>query len=210
MFLEKIQRLGADVVFLDMSTIMENLPELARQIKTVPGAPEIIAIHPGSDPKTILHAVRSGAREYLYPPLSPTLEQALERIAEERQQKQETSRPGGRTLGFVSAKGGCGATTLACHTALELHRQTGHETLLMDLDLSAGLIRLLMKSKSRYSIVDALHNVNRLDASYWKALVSNGIKGFEVITATNGDGPRETSSWSDLPTLYFALCPVAV
>ena len=204
-FLQKLERLAADVVFLDVSNIMDALPELARQIKSLPTTPEIIAVHAGSDPQTILHAVRSGAREYLYPPLSPMLETALERIAEERQQKREVNRTGGRSIGFVSAKGGCGATTLACHTAVELPRQTGQATLLMDLDLSAGIVRLLLKSKSRYSIVDALNNVNRLDASYWKALVSNGIKGLEVIAATSEESPRETPAWPGLPhVLRFA------
>jgi pilus assembly protein CpaE len=204
-FLDKIQRTAADVVFLDVSNIMETLPELARQIRSLPTSPEIIAVHGGSDAETILHAVRSGAREYLYPPLGPSLEKALERIAEERQHKHEAQRTGGRSLGFLSAKGGCGATTLACHTAIELPRQTGQETLLMDLDLSAGIVRLLMKSRSRYSIVDALNNVNRLDASYWRALVSNGIKGLEVIAATAEDSPRETPAWPGLQhVLRFA------
>jgi len=40
-----------------------------------------------------------------------------------------------------------------------------------------------MKSTSKYSITDALANVHRLDASYWKALVSNGIPGLDVISA---------------------------
>ena len=204
-FLDKIERMATDVVFLDVTDIMETLPEVTRQIKSLPHAPEIIAVHAGSDPETILHAVRSGAREYLYPPFSPALEKALERIAGERQNKREANRPGGRSLGFLSAKGGCGATTLACHTAVELPRQTRQDTLLMDLDLSAGIVRLLMKSKSRYSIVDALNNVNRLDASYWKALVSNGIKGLEIIAATSEESPRETPAWPGLPhVLRFA------
>lgn len=201
-FLEKIRRMAADVIFLDVSNIMEILPELARQIRSIPTAPEIIAVHAGADPQTILEAVRSGAREYLYPPLSPSLERALERVGEERQRKHEANRLGGKSLGFLSAKGGCGATTLACHTAIELQRQTGQDTLLMDLDLSAGIIRLLMKCRSRYSIVDALNNVNRLDVSYWKALVANGVKGLEVIATPAEDSPRESPAW---PGLHHVL-----
>ena len=34
-----------------------------------------------------------------------------------------------------------------------------------------------MKVKSPYSILDAVKNLQRLDASYWRALVSNGIPG---------------------------------
>jgi pilus assembly protein CpaE len=40
-----------------------------------------------------------------------------------------------------------------------------------------------MKTKSAYSIDDAFNHLHRLDASYWKALISNGTPGLEVITA---------------------------
>ena len=85
-------------------------------------------------------------------------------------------------MGFLSAKGGCGATTIACHTAAELGRQDKH-VLLADLDLDAGMIRFLMKTKSPYSVLDALNNLHRLDASYWNALISNGMPGLEIIAA---------------------------
>jgi pilus assembly protein CpaE len=49
--------------------------------------------------------------------------------------------------------------------------------------MESGLIGFLMKSKSTYPILDAVRNVHRLDQSYWKALVSNGIPGLEVISA---------------------------
>jgi pilus assembly protein CpaE len=67
--------------------------------------------------------------------------------------------------------------------ALELSRQTRQETLLADLDFSAGMISFLMKSKSEYSVLDALRNVHRLDLSFWNKLVSNGIPNLEIIAA---------------------------
>ena len=60
--------------------------------------------------------------------------------------------------------------------------------LLADLDVSAGMVAFLMKSVSPYSVADALNNVDRLDSSYWKALVSNGIPGLEVISAPTAVG----------------------
>jgi len=53
----------------------------------------------------------------------------------------------------------------------------------MDLDLDAGLVGFITKTKSVYSILDAVNNLHRLDISYWKALVSNGIPGVEIVAS---------------------------
>jgi pilus assembly protein CpaE len=83
---------------------------------------------------------------------------------------------------------------VACHTAVELGRQGKQQVLLADLDLNAGLVRFLLKSKSPYSFLDATNNLHRLDVSYWKALISNGYPGLEVIAAPEafylGSEPR--------------------
>lgn len=193
-FVEKIDRLTPDVVFLDVKAAGDQMAELIRQIRATRACPDIIAMHTSSDPQTILSVMRAGAREYLYLPLQPNLEQALERIATERQERRDINRPGGKSIGFVSAKGGCGATTLACHAAVHLSRDSGHQTLLMDLDFAAGIVRMLLKSKSRYSIMDALNNVQRLDASYWKAIVSNGIPHLEVLGGPSEVYPPEAAN----------------
>ena len=88
----------------------------------------------------------------------------------------------GKAVAFVSAKGGCGATTLVTHVAAELGRQN-LKVLLTDLDLDAGMVGFLTKTKSVYSILDAINNIHRLDISYWKALVSNGIPNVEIIAS---------------------------
>ncbi len=193
LFLEKLDRARPDVVFIDLHEAMDILPELLRQIASLSAPPEVIALHSSSDAKTILAAMRAGASEYLYPPLNPSLKEALERIADIKQRRRQADDGIGQTVGFLSAKGGCGSTTLACHVTLELQRQSGKEVLLMDLDLAAGAVRLLVKTKSRYSILDALNNVQRLDPSYWKGLVSNGIPGVEIIGAPLDVAPRELS-----------------
>ena len=205
LLLEKLDRMNPDIVFLDLSAAPGNPGELIRRIKSVRACPDVVAIHSNSDPQTILSVIRAGAAEYLYPPLSPNLEQALDRIAIERRETRETNASTGRNLGFVSAKGGCGATTLTCHAAVALSRQVTGETLLVDLDLSAGIVRLLMKSKSRFSVVDALNNVQRLDASYWKAIVTNGTPGLEIVGGPGEIYPPEApASASVRQMLRFA------
>jgi pilus assembly protein CpaE len=197
-FLEKIEQCAPDVVILDVAHTGETLPELIRQIRACSSHPEVIAVNTTSAPDEILRAIRAGAREYIYPPCTPSLPQALEKFAAERQKTAEIIRPPGRTIGVVSAKGGLGATTLACHAATEIQRRTGHETLIMDLDLSAGLVRSFIKTSSRYSILDACSNVHRLDKSFWRALVTNGHAGLEVLGAPIETEVKEPPSPSQL------------
>src|SRR4029077_17959885 len=77
---------------------------------------------------------------------------------------------------------GCGSTTLACHVAAELGRQN-QKVLLMDLDLEAGLGGFITQTKSCSPLLVAFNNLHGLDSSYWKALVSNGIPGVEIVAS---------------------------
>ena len=45
------------------------------------------------------------------------------------------------------------------------------------------MVAFITKTKSVYSILDAVNNLHRLDIHYWKALVSNGIPGVEIVSS---------------------------
>jgi pilus assembly protein CpaE len=144
----------------------------------IPGGPALVAVHRSADPECILAAMRVGVKEFVYPPFQSRLPEALERIQHARAQSRTGS---GRMIAFVSAKGGCGSTTVACHAAAELASASTETVLLADLDPDGGGVGFLMNSKSPYSVYDAVENVARLDPSYWKALVSNGYPRLDVI-----------------------------
>lgn len=181
--IDKIDRLHPDVLFLDVTKLNEPLDEVVQRLRNRPSAPAVFALHTGADSTLILKALRSGASEYLFPPFGDHIAAALERVGAERHRKQQTTSVGGRAIGFLSVKGGCGATTVACHTAVALASRTGNKVLLADFDMDAGLVGFIMKSKSPYTIADAFRNVHRLDANYWGALVSNGFTNVEVMTS---------------------------
>ena len=180
-----LMRLGQarpDLVLVEIGELGDRMAEVFREIRALPASPALVAVHRSADPEKILAAMRAGACEFVYPPLETNLRPAIERIAAElgRRRRQTT---GGKTLAFFSAKGGCGATTVACHVAVELQRQTPQRILLADLDLETGLIRFFMKTKTDYSVLDAAHNIDRLDEHFWRALISNGMPRLEVIAA---------------------------
>jgi pilus assembly protein CpaE len=179
---DKLDRLRPDVLLLDLGDLWDSLEDAVRGIRRTAAAPVVIGVHTKNDSESILRAMRAGCGEYLCPPLCAGLKAALERISEERGQARGPKHAG-KCVAFFSAKGGCGATTVMCHTALEVQRLTGDQLLLADFDFESGMLGFLMKSKSAYSVSDAMCNVHRLDPSMWKALVSNGTPGVELITA---------------------------
>ncbi len=200
---EKLERVRPDALLVDFTRLREPYQEFIAAVKTVSAPPFLIALHSSADPDTILAVIRAGADEYVYPPVAANLPKALARLEAERDKQRQNQAGGkaGRAIGFLSAKGGCGATTIACHTAVELARQSGQEVLLADFDLDAGLIGFLMKSKSHYSILDAVGNTHRLDASYWRALVSNGVPRLQVIRAPGVTVQREEPKEDDVRTV---------
>jgi pilus assembly protein CpaE len=182
-FLDRLERMRPDVVLVDISGWREPLEGLVSSIRAVTGDPMIIALNTSADPSAILSSLRAGINEYLYPPLREPLKKALERRSAERSRRGGGGTKGaGKAFGFFSAKGGCGATTIICHVAAELGRQN-QKVLLTDLDLDAGMVGFITKTSSVYSILDAITNLHRLDIHYWKALVSNGIPGVEIVAS---------------------------
>ena len=181
-FSDQLARSRPEVLILDVGSLIDHLPETVNKIKESGVTPMLIALNDSADPESILAALRAGFQEYLFPPLHGNLRRALERRSEERDQFREGARKG-KIIGFLSAKGGCGATTLACHTAVEIQKLNKYDILLADMDFDSGMVHFLMKTKSTYSVQDAFNNLHRLDMSFWKAIISNGTPRLEIISA---------------------------
>ncbi len=178
-----VSRVGQErpeILLVELNAIKADIPTALKAVKKAALHTKIVALHSSDDPQLILAALRAGASEFVHPPFEENLTPALRRVID---QQTEGSVPEnrGKVIGFLSAKGGCGATTLACHIAADLKRQTGKRVLLADLDLTSGMVGFLMKVASNYSILDAVSNLSRLDDSLWKALVSEWKPGLAVI-----------------------------
>lgn len=176
----RVQSDRPEILLIELNAIPTGITEALRAVKKTGAQTKIIALHPTGDPETILAAMRAGANEFVYPPYAETFTPALERMLQDRSEEENLPRRG-KVIGFLSAKGGCGSTTLACHVAVELKRQTGQKVLLADLDFTSGMVGFLMKVASTYSVLDAIGNLSRLDESLWKALVFEWKPGLDVV-----------------------------
>jgi pilus assembly protein CpaE len=189
-FARLVQECRPDVLIIDVTRLNVTLEFLVDGLRRTPWMPFLIAMHDTADPGMILRAMRAGFNEYLFPPFDETMRSAIETWSAGRRRNREAKE--GRTLGVLAATGGCGATTIACHMARELVRQSQIDVLLADLDLHSGMVKFLMKTTSSYSMEDAFNNLHRLDASYWGALTSSPMPRLEVIAAPDPAMLRET------------------
>ena len=190
-FSQKFDQQRPDVLLLDAALLSTTLVPFLQKAAELTVKPVIIALGATADSELILSAMRAGANEFLIPPFRQPLHEAISRRVDEQRKKRESGGRQGRIVAFVSAKGGCGATTVACHVATDLQRQSNFEILLADMDFHSGMVHFLMKTKSKHTVEDAFINLNRLDPHFWRALVSNGTPRLEIITAPDPANLRE-------------------
>jgi len=183
----EIRTTQPDIVVVEQPRDGQTLPGLIDSIRDDAPEAQVLVVARHANAETILTAVRSGARDFIPSPLGTSFADAVNRaLAEKPGPHRAAQRYRGKTIGFVSAKGGCGATTLALGTAVTLSRLTTAPTLLADFDLSTGLLRFLINSSNPNSVIDAALHPDKLDESYWGALVSNYC-GIDVV----GVNPRD-------------------
>jgi pilus assembly protein CpaE len=205
--LDRIERHRVDVVLIEASRIAIPLEEFVRRLRNTAAQPAVFVLNPDASPELILEALRAGANEYLYPPLAETLRDALQRLSATRSKGgSDTSNALGKIFGFLSVRGGCGATTILVHVATQIAKQMGHgplkqPALLADFDFEAGLLRFVMKSKNTYSVRDAIDNLHRMDSSLWKALVSTLPDMLDVIPAPDEVAAKQAPSREEMTHL---------
>ena len=200
--LDRIERHRVDVVLIEVKGLSLPLDEFIHRVHDTATQPAVFVLHPEANAQQILEALRAGAREFLYPPLTATLREAFEGLSAARSKGTGANSPGlGRIMGFLSARGGCGATTFACHVGVEAARRSTQRTLLADFDLDAGMLRFLMKSKNTWSVRDALDNLHRMDSNFWDALVSKHGTNLDVIPAPDDLAARRPAGAQEVAHL---------
>jgi len=127
-----------DVIFVDLDSDPEYAIDLVESICTLRLATAIV-YSAQADPDLLVRCMRAGAREYLMLPFDKgEMAEALVRVSTLRVALRPSKKTNGRLLVFLSAKGGSGATTLACNFAVSLAQESLQKTLLIDLNLPLG------------------------------------------------------------------------
>jgi len=124
--MERVDLVRPDVLIVEAGVLGDRTEETLRALRSRASNPAIVVVDSVAQPLLIIAAMRAGAMEYLYPPFDNRLRTALQRIWVNRGIENAVEHVG-KTLGFLSVKGGCGATTIACHLAREFrhHQRRG-------------------------------------------------------------------------------------
>jgi pilus assembly protein CpaE len=182
---------------LDTKAAQPNV--LLVDVRRTPGVPQQLAAlkrqHPGTnvillatklDPDLMLEGMRAGVNECIAEPLrQDDVNAALTRLL-----GQQGNGGGGPVFAFVGAKGGVGTTTTAVNVATTLAKLSPGGALLIDLHLAYGDAAVFLGADARFSVLDALENLHRLDVQFLKSLVCRTASGLELLASADRPATR--------------------
>jgi pilus assembly protein CpaE len=149
--------------------------------------PPLIVIGDVNHPGCMRAAMRAGARDFLMEPVArEELLASITRIAAEH----KPARTNGhcRTTAFINAKGGSGATFLACNIAHLFAGVSNMQTALLDLDLQFGALPRYLDIQPKRSLLEALDVADDLDGTAIDAYLTKHESGLAVLA-----GLRDTA-----------------
>jgi pilus assembly protein CpaE len=175
----------ADVVVVDARHHLASAMSALEPLRSASPAPSVFVVAQESTPELILQAMRAGANEFFtFPPAQDALEEALSRAAARRTASTD-GRTEATTVVFFGAKGGAGTTTVAVNCGVELARLSKRRIAVVDLKPGLGEVALYLGVRSRYSLLDALDNVQRLDSQFLKELVVTHKSGLDILAGSD-------------------------
>src|SRR5688572_17636315 len=180
----------ADLFVIDARADSAGAMARVESLRAASGTSGIFVVAREPNPDQILQSMRAGANEFFtFPPPEETFFEAIRRTASRRSAAGHGQ--SATTLVFFGAKGGAGTTTVAVNCAVELARLSGQRTVIVDLKTGLGEVGLFLGVRSRYTLVDALDNMNRLDAEFLRELVAKHKSGLDILAGSdNFDRPN--------------------
>lgn len=123
--------------------------------------------------------IRSGVSEYIVLPATPqTIVNAITELF-----ASESGAPIGRTVGFVSAKGGSGGSTVAHNVGWAVSQNLRQDVLVLDMDLAFGTAGLNFNQDPPHGIADAVLASQKIDAVLLDRLMSKAANHINLLTA---------------------------
>jgi pilus assembly protein CpaE len=164
-----------EVIIVDVRSDRSLLGVISGIKRRHPGLGVAIVV-PSLEPELMLEAMRAGVSECVTEPLTQgALESAIGRVMVQRASPVE-----GRVFAVIGAKGGVGATTIAVNLAEAMARSAG-DALLIDLHVVSGDAAVFLGVDPRFTILDALENIQRLDEAYFRSLVVHTRSGLDLL-----------------------------
>jgi pilus assembly protein CpaE len=183
-----------DLVVVDIRADASSGLAAIERLRAVSPALAIFAIATMAEPDLILQAMRAGANEFFpwgttadasgHRGLEESFHGAVRRTAARREAAAAGTRPPSVTYAFLGAKGGAGTTTIAVNCAIELARVSKRSTIIVDLKICLGEVALFLGVRPRFTVLDAIENLHRLDRDFLKELVAKHKSGLDILASS--------------------------
>jgi pilus assembly protein CpaE len=144
--------------------------------------PPIIVVSDETDAGMMREAMNAGVRDFLSYPCPPAeLLASVHHLANETRR----SADGGNAhlTAVINAKGGSGASFIACNLGHMLASELGQKTALIDLDLQFGTLPLYLDISPRTTLMDALAVADELDGVALEGYMARHSSGLHLLPA---------------------------
>lgn len=151
-----------------------------------PSGPPMIVAAENGDAETMRLAMRVGARDFLTGAVTvDDFVESIDRVA--AQLVDTTAEQDSNLTIFVNAKGGSGATFVACNTAHILKSVSNYSTALMSLDLQFDGLSQYFDMELRHGLMEVLDSVDCLDDVALDAYMTQHESGLRMLAAVPED-----------------------
>jgi pilus assembly protein CpaE len=169
-----------NLIIVETTLAPEEIPHaLMRLAEVCDAATRLIVLGHVNDVVLYRELIRSGVSEYIVLPTSgPAIVSAITELF-----AAEGAAPIGRTVGFISAKGGAGASTVAHNVAWAVAQHLRQDCLILDMDLAFGTAGLNFNQDPPHGIADAVGASQKMDQMLLDRLMSKAANHINLLTA---------------------------
>jgi pilus assembly protein CpaE len=185
---------GPDLVVVDIRADASSGMAAIERLRASSATLAVFVIAAAPEPDLILQAMRAGANEF-FPwaavdgtsgarGTEESFHGAVRRTAARREAATAGAKPPCVTHAFLGAKGGAGTTTVAVNCGVELARLTKRPTVVVDFKQCLGEVALFLGVRPRFTVLDAIENLHRLDKDFLKELVAKHKSGLDILAGS--------------------------
>jgi len=169
-----------NLIIVETSLPTDEVPRaLDRLAEVCDASTRLIVLGHVNDVLLYRELIRNGVSEYL---VLPTSAQSIVNAISDLFAA-EGAAPIGRTIGFIGAKGGSGASTVSHNVAWAISQHLRQDVLILDMDLPFGTAGLNFNQDPPHGIADALGAPGKVDPTMLDRLMSKAANHINLLTA---------------------------
>jgi pilus assembly protein CpaE len=173
----------SQIVLVDVDADPEAGFEAVRQLSSPPRSRPVVVLSQSKDSDQVLRAMRAGAREYAI--VEPDLKEVVGAVINLAREHISKDVGTGKVITVFGAKGGCGATAVATNLAGMARSKRDLKVVLVDLNLELGDCLVFLDLANKFSISDAIRNMQRLDAELLRTQLPQHSSGLHVLAQSD-------------------------